>query len=301
MNRKFKFVAVILAVLVVIAGLAAVAVNKISASVAHRIVEVSVIAVPYDTNPEALVRGKHLFESRGCSECHGADGNGKVMLNESNGLYIKTPNITTGEHGATAKYGEVDWVRTIRHGVKPSGQPVFLMPSEDFNRLTDADLAALVAYVRSLPAGDGTGAVIKLPLVLKALYAFGKIKDAAAKIDHSLPPSTPIPEGATPEYGAYVANMCRGCHGEGFSGGRIPGSPPHWPPAANLTPGEGSAIARYSNVEAFRNMLRTGVRPDGAAVNTVMPFASLNKLSDVEIEAVFAYLKTLPPKAAGGR
>ena len=136
---------------------------------------------------------------------------------------------------------------------------------------------------------------------MRALYAFGIIKDAAAKIDHNLPPATPVPEGPTAEYGAYIANMCKGCHGEGFSGGVIPGAPPHWPPAANLTSGNGSAFVRYPNADALKTMLRTGVRPDGSAVSTVMPFSSLGKMSDVEVEALYAFIKTLPPRAAGNR
>ena len=63
------------------------------------------------------------------------------------------------------------------------------------------------------------------------------IRDAAEKIDHRKPPSQPIVAAPTPQYGAYVANMCIGCHGACVSGGKIRGAPPEWPPAANLTPG----------------------------------------------------------------
>jgi cytochrome c553 len=132
------------------------------------------------------------------------------------------------------------------------------------------------------------------------LYGFGAIKDAAAKIDHSLPPAQPVPVAADARHGAYVANMCIGCHGEHLSGGKIPGGPPDWPPAANLTPGENSAMTRYPDAQRFMAMLRSGKRPDGTPIK-VMPFESLGKLSDVDVQAVYAYLKTVPPRAAGGR
>lgn len=107
-----------------------------------------------------------------------------------------------------------------------------------------------VAYVRSLPPMTGGAAIVDLPLPARVLYGFDVIPDAAQRIIHALPPSTPIDSGVTAEHGAYVANMCTGCHGEKLSGGRIPGGPPDWPVAANITPGEGSAMVRYKDADA---------------------------------------------------
>jgi mono/diheme cytochrome c family protein len=258
---------------------------------------VAVAAVPYTTDAQALERGKYLFESRGCAECHGAQGGGREFINDGK-LRAAGPNITVG--GVTANYKPQDWVRTLRHGVKPGGQPAMIMPSEDFNRLTDQDVASLVAYVRSLPPQQGGAAVLDLPVPVRVLYGFGAIQDAAAKIDHSLPPAQPVPAAVNAQHGAYVANMCIGCHGEHLSGGKIPGGPPDWPPAANLTPGAESAMARYKDAGQFMAMLRSGKRPDGTAIK-VMPFESLAKMNDVDAQAVFAYLQTVPPRPAGGR
>jgi cytochrome c553 len=99
-----------------------------------------------------------------------------------------------------------------------------IMPSEEYNRFVDADLAAVVAYVRQLPAATGAKAEIRLPMPVKALYAAGVFMDASEKIDHSLPPAQPVPEGITPAHGAYVANGCVGCHGAKLAGGKIPGA-----------------------------------------------------------------------------
>jgi mono/diheme cytochrome c family protein len=284
-------------VLVLVAAAAAVGWQLGEKKMARK-VEVAVKPVAYVDDAQALERGKYLFESRGCIECHGINGGGRVFVEDGKGLRIAGPNIT--RTGVTGGYQPQDWVRTIRHGVKPSGQPLMVMPSEDYNRLTDADLAALVAYVRSLPPQQGGGAIIELPLPVRVLYGFGAIKDAAAKIDHSLPPAQPVPVAADARHGAYVANMCIGCHGEHLSGGKIPGGPPDWPPAANLTPGEGSAMARYPDASRFVAMLRSGKRPDGTSIQ-VMPFESLSKLNDVDAQALYAYLKTLAPRAGGGR
>jgi mono/diheme cytochrome c family protein len=266
-----------------------------------RSVEVRVVPVPYATGAAAMKLGKYLFDSRGCAECHGADGAGRVLIEDADGLHVKTPDITRGAGGVVAGYEPADWVRAIRHGVDPKGRALMIMPSEDYSRLNDDDFAALVAYARALPPVAGSGADIRLPTVLKALYGTGLLRDASEKIDHRLPPAAPVAVAATVEHGEYVANMCVGCHGPTFSGGRIPGTPPDWPPAANLTPGEGGVMQRYPDAASFAAMMRTGRRGDGSTVSRVMPFTSLATLTDVDLEAMRAYFATLPPRKAGGR
>jgi len=169
------------------------------------------------------------------------------------------------------------------------------MPSEDYNRLTDDDLAALVAYVRRLPPEPGRPAVLDLPFMVRVMYGFGAIPDAASRIDHSLPPSQPVAEGVTVEHGQYVAQMCIGCHGEKLAGGKIPGAPPDWPAAADLRPGA-PGMNPYADDQVFLAMFRTGQRPDGSKPK-VMPFDSLKAMSDVDVRALHLYLKTLPPAA----
>jgi len=73
------------------------------------------------------------------------------------------------------------------------------------------------------------------------------------------------------------------------------------PAASNLTPGQGSALARYESSEKPRAMFRTGKRPDGSAVSTVMPFESLRTLNDTDVDALYAYLTTVAPRPAGSR
>ena len=126
------------------------------------------------------------------------------------------------------------------------------------------------------------------------------VQDAFEKIDHTLPSAQPIPVAVSPAHGSYVANMCIGCHGPGLSGGKIPGGPPDWPAAANITPGELSAMARYPNAASFVNMLRSGKRPDGTEIG-VMPFGSLRELNDVDAQALYAFLGTVPARSAGSR
>lgn len=292
MNRWIRRTAFALAALAAAAASAVAWGEHLATTRAARTVDVAVRPVAYRGDAAALERGRYLFESRGCVDCHGADGGGRTLVDDGKGTHIAGPNLTRG-NPRLAAYREVDWVRSIRHGIAPGGRPLRVMPSEDYNRLTDDDLAAIVAHLRALPpAGGRLEAVVELPLPARVLYGYGQIPDAAEKIDHRLPPAQPVPPGATAAYGSYVAQMCQGCHGAQLAGGRIPGAPPSWPAAAKLAPGEGSVMPRYADADAFAAMLKSGKRPDGSAI-AVMPFESLSKLSDADARALHAYLTSL--------
>jgi mono/diheme cytochrome c family protein len=296
-RQWLKITAWVLAGLVVVAAAAVLTGLQLAQSKMQRKVDVTVQPVPVRTDAQALERGKYLYASRGCVDCHGANGAGRMFVDDG-GLRIAGPNITTGPGGVVGAYQPVDWVRAIRHGVNPQGRALMIMPSEDYNRFTNDDLGALVAYVTALPPTAGKGAVLDLPVPVRALYGFGVIKDAAAKIDHSRPPQQPVPEGVTLAHGAYVAAMCIGCHGEKLAGGKIPGGPPDWPPASNLTPGAGSVMPRYPDAESLIKMFRSGKRPDGSAIK-VMPFESLREMNDTDLRALHLYLKGLTAQAKG--
>jgi mono/diheme cytochrome c family protein len=258
----------------------------------HRLVAVNAAPVPYANDTAARERGRYVYESRGCLACHGADGAGRVFVDHPNGLFVRSANLTRGAGSAVLPYDERDWVRAIRHGVKPDGRPVFVMPSEEYNRLTDADLADLVAYMRALPPRDAAGAQFKLPLLVRLVHGAGVMRDAAEKIDHTLPPAQPVPVGATVEHGRYVAQSCIGCHGSQLRGGRIPGAPPEWPPAADLRAADGP-LQHYRESAQFKHFVRTGQRPDGTSASRVMPRNV--HMNDVDLEALFVYLRSPQP------
>jgi len=258
-----------------------------------RTVNVSVAPVTIPTDTAAIAHGKYLYESRGCMDCHGAKGAGKQVFDEPNGLRVRAPDITQANPDV-AKYRPEDWDRAIRHGVAQSGRPLLIMPSEDYNRLSNEDFGALVAYVRSLPPANGQPAEVRFPWFAQGLYGAGVIRDAAEKINHELPPAPAIAAGVTPAYGQYVANACMGCHGGDLRGGHIPGAPPDWPPAADLRPN--GVMTRYPQPDQFVAMMRTGKRPDGTDVSRVMPFSSFAKMNDTDLNALHLYLSAAKEK-----
>jgi mono/diheme cytochrome c family protein len=300
MSKWVKRTSIALATLALLLVITTVVGKALGERKMERNIVVSVAPVEVTADTAHIERGRYLFNTRGCADCHGANGAGQTVVKDG-GMYVVSPNLTGGTNSVTRGYKTVDWVRTLRHGVKPNGNPVMIMPSEDFNRLTDEDTASLVAYLQQLPPVPGERARIQVPVPVKVLYAFGVIKDASEKIDHTLPPARPVEDSITPEHGAYVANACISCHGAQLSGGKIPGGPPTWPAAANLTPGKGSAMSRYPTPEVFVAMMRSGHRPDGSLVSTVMPFGSLRQMTDTDLRALHAYLKTVPPRESGRR
>ena len=127
---------------------------------------------------------------------HGADGAGATIADDGKGTQLAGPNITRG-NPTLAAYKEVDWVRSIRHGVTPTGRVLRLMPSQDYNRLTDIDLAAIVAYARQLaPQSGRLHGTVELPLIARVIYGFGGIPEVYEKINHALPPSQPVAQAA---------------------------------------------------------------------------------------------------------
>ncbi len=300
MNKWVKRTSLLLAALA-LGGVAAVLIgHEMGERKLRRVIEVAVQPVPAGSGLAALEQGRYLYSTRGCADCHGANGAGKEVIN-SGAMLVVSPNITSGANSAISAYNNVDWVRTMRHGVKPDGTPIMIMPSEDYSRLSDDDVGALIAYVAQLPPVPGRSRVVELPFMVTAMYGFGQVRDAAEIIDHALPPQAPVKAEVSLAHGQYVAHSCIGCHGATLSGGRIPGAPAEWPAAANLTPGDDSAMPRYATPEAFMQMLRSGKRPDGSAISSIMPFGSLSQMNDTDVRALHAYLATLPPRAAGGR
>jgi mono/diheme cytochrome c family protein len=256
------------------------------------------ITVPTDS--ASLARGAHLAESfGGCVECHGENLAGRMVFDDPAVGRVYGANLTRGRGGVGASLTDADIVRALQHGVGRDGRPLKVMPSVDYVHLTDADLGALVAFVKSRPPVDTAPPPVTVGPLGRALFMAGKLPILTAeRIDHSRSASMSVAPGATAEYGKYVAAIgCQGCHGVTLAGGPIVGGAPGWPPAANLTP----AGSLKSWTEAgFASFLRTGVRPNGAAVSDVMPIRLTKRLTDEEVRALWLYLQSLPATPTPG-
>jgi mono/diheme cytochrome c family protein len=248
------------------------------------------------TDSASLARGARLVRIRGCVDCHGQDLGGNVMFDDAALGRLSGPNLTKGGRGA--ELDAQDFERAIRHGVRRDGSPLRVMPSVEFTTLADDDLESMIGYIQSVPPVSKPPIPSVVGPLIRVLFVAHQVDLLSAEeIDHSKPHIAHIDADSSPKYGEYLASGCKGCHGDGLSGGKIPGGPPDWKPAANITP---TGIGRYSEAN-FTNILRTGKRPDGSMVDSIMPYRLTKEMSDLELKALYAYLKTVPPKEFGNR
>ena len=249
----------------------------------------------------ALERGRHLVESRyACMGCHGRGFGGGVMIDDPAIGRLLGPNLTGGKGSRTAGFRPADWDRIVRHGILRAGRPA-LMPSVDFERMSDHELSDIVVLVQSQAPVDANVPKAALGPVGKVLLATGKLVLSADLIPahgdaaHAVNPPESAP---TAEFGRHLAATCTGCHGQDLAGGPIVGGDPSWPPAANLTPNP-EGLGRWTSTQ-FARAIREGKRPDGTALrlpmSEVVPYAA--KMSNVEVEALWMYLQSLPAVAS---
>ncbi|MCC6433342.1 MAG: c-type cytochrome [Gemmatimonadaceae bacterium] len=251
------------------------------------------LVVPTDS--ASIARGQHLATIRGCVDCHATDFGGTMILDDPAIGRLGGANLTSGRAGGPLT--DRDWERAVRHGVRRDGKPLLVMPSIEFTGMSDEDLAAIVAYARSLPPSPTPTLPVQLGPVLRGLSVAGQVKLSADEVRHDRAHPRRVDVAPTAAYGEYLAQGCKGCHGDGFSGGKIPGAPPDWKPAANITP---AGIGRYQLAD-FERLIRTGRRPDGSPIDSLMPWGILKYMTDTEIQALYAYLRTVPARPYGNR
>jgi len=282
-------------------GLAWAAVVTVSDSRLNARVEVPRETIVVPTDITAIQRGQHLASAvAACVDCHGPNLAGKIFVDDPALGRIVSPNLTRGRGGLGSTFADADFVRAIRHGLDPGGRQLLVMPSDDYNHFSDADLGAIIGYVRSLPAIETALPSTELPPIGRLLFAIGQLSlQPAAGLDHfALRPAAPA-AGVTPEYGRYLADTagCPSCHGPGFSGGKIPQAPPNAVPAANITV---AGLGTWSEAEFVRAM-RTGMRPDGRLLNTSMPWPYYAQMTDDELRAIWRFLQAVPARPTGTR
>jgi cytochrome c553 len=277
--------------LVVVAFLVLTVISNRKANVAYAVAPAA-LTIPRDA--ASIAEGERLIAIRACADCHGADLAGGVFLDDAALGTFYAANLTGGENSATRDYTAADWDRAIRHGVNRAGRAIWVMPSTDYYRITDHDLALMIAYLESLPEVDQAEAnpAPKAGPLGRALVATGQLAFAAEVIDHSIAPAAHLEPEVSAAYGEYLATTCTGCHKPDFTGGKIVGTGPDYPPAANLTPA--GNLANWTQDE-FINTLRTGVTPDGKTLDPqYMPWPITHRMSDEELAAVWLYLSSLP-------
>ena len=303
MIRKiFKWIGIVLGSLVVLLVLAFIVLYAIGTVQWNRIrakqhdVPVETITIP--TDQAAIARGEHIATIRMCQDCHTKDWSGQSE-SVPGLITLSFPNLTSGAGGVGTANTDEDWVRAIRHGVGHDGRGLVLMPSRVWYYLSDEDLGALIAYLKSLPPVDNELPMADLGPLGRVMMALGQLPPEATVpdvtvIDHEGPrPVAPEP-GVTVDYGKYLSTTCTLCHGENLNGQMITIDAEYMAP--NLT--MGGEMHAWSE-EDFMTTLRTGVTPSGHQLKSVMPWKYFGQMTDDELTAVWLYLQSLPPLPQG--
>ncbi len=260
-------------------------------------VPVETIQIP--TDPASIARGEHLATIRMCRNCH-TDSMSGQSESAPGLLTLSFPNLTAGAGGVGATNTDKDWVRAIRHGAGHDGRGLLIMPAGAFYYLSDKDLGALIAYLKTLPPVNNEQPKSDLGPIGRVMLALGQLPPEVlapdvTRIDHSGPrPVAPEP-GVTVAYGEYLTRICAVCHGVNFNGHIIRISGKNYL-APNLT--RGGEPGSWSEAD-FIATLRTGVTPSGHQLIDVMPWKYFGKMTDDELRAVWMYLQSLPALEQG--
>ena len=261
-------------------------------------VTVAMIDIP--TDETALARGQQIADAISlCSDCHAEGLKGQVYVDEAPIGVIPAPNLTSGAGGVGGTYTDEDWIRAIRHGIGQDGRTLAIMPSNAYAHLSDSDLGALIAYLKSVPPVDNElpdRELMVLGTIIFGGLAYGDMP--VSLIDHDAVQSVSGPaEDISPEYGDYLLSVgaCRDCHGAQLAG-RLEGSegPPLGP---NLTPG--GNLTTWSEAD-FIQTIRFGNTPEGVTLDPVeMPWPWYANMTDDELKAIWLHLESLPARELG--
>lgn len=248
-------------------------------------------------DPALAEQGRHLARSRGCTDCHGDDLAGKVVIDEMPFGRIVGDDLTRMPPGHENASVHERMFRALHHGVDLDSRPLLMMPSQEYTHLSAREIEAIAAYVSTLKPIDHGFPQSKLGPVGRALLAFGKLDNgfiSADLIDHAAPAAAEPPPLGTVEYGHHLAQLCTGCHRADYAGGPLPHGPPGKPPAANLTP-HATGLSGWSERD-FIVAMRTGKRPDGTEIDgSVMPWRAVGNANDEELKSLWLFLRSLPP------
>lgn len=273
---------------------------------------------------ERLQRGEYLVNQvAGCGSCHttrngpfattGEDttqflGGGNVMEEPAFDAKLWVPNITSDVETGVGAWTDDELMRAIRDGISRDGRlQVPMMPFPSYRFMSDEDVRAVVAYIRSVPKVKQTKPrqEHQLPFLMGFLVNRGMMHQAPTK---DVPP---VDRSDKLKLGAYIARLgdCWNCHSMGsmgaraeddrwFGGSDVPFETrdigKSW--ASNLTPDVETGTGKYS-ADQLKAAIREGKRLDGKAMAPpmalFMPY--LSGLTDEDLDALVAYLQSLPP------
>ncbi|MCP4328481.1 MAG: cytochrome c [Alphaproteobacteria bacterium] len=281
-------------------------IGGLSATVA---VGVFLLASPVKSHAEALLeRGTYLMQGIvACGNCHTPQGPegpvegmelaGQFLIEMGDAFTAYAPNITPDPETGIGAWSDADIATAIREGRRPDGSIIGPpMPIELYRDISDRDVAAIIAYLRSVPAvrNEVPRSTYNIPLP----PAYGPPAESVAE----------VPRDDMVAYGAYLAGPlghCIECHSTPVdgrpdfehhlgAGGFVLEGPWGLAVSRNITPHPEDGIGHWTDAE-IKRAITEGIRADGDPLSPPMGFGYYRNLDESDLDAIVAYLRTLPP------
>lgn len=266
----------------------------------------------FERTPRRLERGRYISTAlSGCIYCHsthnwaapgtpilpGTEGAGAVQPETDLPGRIVAPNLTPDPETGAGNWTDDQLARAIREGIGHDGRALFpMMPYTHYRTMSDEDLASVIVYLRSLPAVRHE--LPKTEIIFPVKYLIRGVPEPVSSPVSNADSSDPV------RYGAHLVNLagCGDCHtpqvkgenvaGMDFAGGFVFSGPWGNVASANITP-DATGISYYDEA-LFLEAIRTG-HVKARTLNPIMPVMVYGNLSDADLKAMFAYLRTLKP------
>ncbi len=239
--------------------------------------------------PQQVERGRYIANSL-CAQCQSLSHQLPLTGGEDIAKEIPIPvgsftppNLTPA--GTLKDWSDGQIFRALRTGVDDDGHHLVMMSTVPVRNLSDEDIQALIAFLRSQPAIEN-----KTPDPPDQPSFLGLVLFGAGLLPGGLPPVANVitapAQGPTAEYGQYVVSYsgCRDCHGADLAGAD---------PKSLGAHGPSLRLVKNWTSEQFLTTLRTGVDPSGHALSTAMPWQVLGRMDDNDLTAVYQYLASL--------
>ncbi len=309
-------------VLTVVGGLVGIFIFGALAALYLRPVAVAPPAgITVDRGAANVERGRYLFNRHACVDCHSDNDNSRFGFPPKQGGFaigkqmppemklpgtISAPNLTPDEQTGIGTWSDGQLIRAIREGIGHDDRALFpVMPYPEYAQMSDSDVHAIVAFLRSLPPVRNAlpPTSIRFPINLF-------IKSVPKPVGSVAEPNSQDPVA----YGKYLVKTagCEFCHTPAEKGEldieRIYGGGQEFPlpgnvrvVSANISPHPETGIGRWSEQEfidkftQYKPYVENGSPVIEPARNTVMPWLPYANMEEADLKAIFAYLKTVKP------